>query len=121
MLCLVGGVESYLEAETLEWLDSKDLLHSKSTIWGICPGEGAGFCLLASQELADRLDLSASVKLLSAASAMEANRINTDTVCIGEGLSEAFRKTLAGLPSENAQVSHTICDMNEYHHAHALP
>jgi 3-oxoacyl-[acyl-carrier-protein] synthase-1 len=111
-LCLVGGVESYHEPETLEWLDSLDQLHSESTIWGFCPGEGGGFCLLASQELADRLGLSVSVKLLSAASAMEANCIKTDTVCIGEGLSEAFRKTLAGLPSENAQVDHTICDLN---------
>jgi 3-oxoacyl-[acyl-carrier-protein] synthase-1 len=30
--CLVGGVDSYLEAETLEWLDSHEQLHSNSTI-----------------------------------------------------------------------------------------
>jgi 3-oxoacyl-[acyl-carrier-protein] synthase-1 len=111
-LCLVGGVDSYLTEETLEWLDSLDQLHSESTIWGFCPSEGAGFCLLASQDLRDRLELSASTRLLSAASTMEANRIKTDTVCIGEGLSEAIRKTLERLLSDGVQIEHTICDMN---------
>ena len=110
-LCLVGGVDSYLERETLEWLDSADQLHSESTIWGLCPSEGAGFCLLSSQDVADRLGLTTSSKLIAAGSALEANRIHTDTVCIGEGLSEAFQKTLAQLPSESSQVDHTICDM----------
>lgn len=110
-LCLVGGIESYLDPETLEWLDEMEQLHSQSTIWGFCPGEGAGFCLFASQEVADGLGLSGSVQLLSAASANEINRIKTETVCIGEGLSEAFKKTLANLPNE-ARVDHTISDMN---------
>lgn len=111
-ICLVGGVESYLEPETLEWLDDLDQLHSESAIYGFCPGEGAGFCLLVSPELAGRLDLQASIELLSAASAVETNRIKTETVCIGEGLSEAFKKTLSGLPSESVRVDHIICDMN---------
>lgn len=109
-LCLVGGVDSYLEPETLTWLDSVDQLHSESTIWGFCPSEGAGFCLLASQQLMDRLRLAAPITLLSAESASEPNRINTDTVCIGAGLSEALKKTLASLPL-GRQVDHTICDM----------
>ena len=36
-LCLVGGVDSYLAAETLEWLDNLNQLHSESTIWGFLP------------------------------------------------------------------------------------
>jgi len=109
-LCLVGGVDSYMEPETLNWLDSTDQLHSETTIWGFCPGEGAGFCLLAAPDLAERLGLNAAIRLQSAGSALEANCIVTDTVCIGEGLSESFEKTLAGL--SGAQVNHTICDMN---------
>ena len=109
-LCLVGGVDSYLEPETLKWLDSTDQLHSETTIWGFCPGEGAGFCLLAATELAERLGVAAAIRLRSAASALEANRIGTDSVCTGEALSEAFEKTLATLSGE--RVDHTICDMN---------
>ena len=110
-LCLIGGVDSYLEAETLEWLDALDQIHSESIIWGFCPGEGAGFCLLASADLVEAIGLSAPVELISAASADEANRIKTETVCIGEGLSEAFRKALSALPHD-CSVNHTICDMN---------
>jgi 3-oxoacyl-[acyl-carrier-protein] synthase-1 len=110
-ICLVGGVDSYLTAETLEWLDSLEQLHSETTIWGFCPSEAAGFCLLASGSFADEFGLSQSVELLSAASATEPNRIKTETVCIGEGLSNAFRNALASLPNEK-RVNHTICDMN---------
>lgn len=110
-ICLVGGVDSYLNDETLEWLDGQDQLHSETTIWGICPSEAAGFCLLTTPNLAEALSLSVSVELLSAASATEANRIRTETVCIGEGLSKAFEETLAALPNES-HVNHTICDMN---------
>jgi 3-oxoacyl-[acyl-carrier-protein] synthase-1 len=110
-ICLVGGVDSYLTAETLEWLDDLDQLHSETTIWGFCPGEGAGFCLFMSAAAAYKLELSASVELLSAHSAVEANRIKTETVCIGEGLSHAFRNTLAILPTD-IHANHTICDMN---------
>jgi 3-oxoacyl-[acyl-carrier-protein] synthase I len=110
-VCLVGGVESYFEAETLEWLDDTDQLHSESTIWGFCPGEGAAFCLLASERAIARLGLSVPIEVLSAGSARELNTINTDTVCVGQGLSEAFNKTLAGLRDDRL-VNHTICDMN---------
>jgi 3-oxoacyl-[acyl-carrier-protein] synthase-1 len=110
-LCLVGGVDSYLHRETLEWLDSLDQLHSKDTIWGFCPGEGAGFCLLSSEKLARHLNLTSVVHLLSASQAAEPNRIKTETICIGEGLSETFKKTLSVLP-EDSRVSYTICDMN---------
>ena len=46
-LILVGGVDSWLVPETLEWLDSQEILHSAEMPWGFCPGEAAGFCLLA--------------------------------------------------------------------------
>ena len=110
--CLVGGVESYLMPETLEWLDSVEQLHSPSTIWGFCPGEGAGFFLLTSGRIAKSLGLSSTIRVLSAAKGSEPNRIRTETICIGEGLSDAFQQTLSGLPTETDRVDHTICDMN---------
>ena len=110
-ICLVGGVDSYLEPETLEWLDNLEQLHSETTIWGFCPGEGAGFCLLTSQKFAADIGLSADIEVVAAASAKEPNPIKTETVCIGRGLSEAFQNSLAYLP-RNSRVNHTICDMN---------
>lgn len=46
-LVLIGGIDSYLNADTLEWLDETEQLHSENNIYGFCPGEVAGFVLLA--------------------------------------------------------------------------
>lgn len=110
-LCLIGGVDSYLETETLESLDGMDLLHSESTIWGFCPGEAAGFCLISSRQWAYRLGLSTAVELVIAASAEEINPITSDRVCIGQGLSDVFNRTLSHLP-EQCKVDRVICDIN---------
>src|SRR5262249_10416273 len=42
-LCLAGGVESYIEAETLEWIEDSGQLHAATNTWGFTPGEAAGF------------------------------------------------------------------------------
>ena len=115
-LCLVGGVDSYLDAEMLEWLDRTEQLHSEANTWGFAPGEAAGFCLLASERAARRYSLTPLLQINAAATAIETNLIRTETVCTGRGLTEAFRGALAGLPEPAAgiedKVHQTICDMN---------
>lgn len=110
-LCLVGGVDSYVNDDALDWLDETGQLHSISNRFGFVPGEGAGFCLLASQELRERLRLPALGCVLEVATAREANRMKTETVCTGEGLSEALRGALAALPSGKT-VDQVIGDLN---------
>lgn len=110
--CLIGGVDSYLEPETLEWLDANEQLHSEANTWGFVPGEAAGFCLLASQREAERLRLVPLCWVLSVATALEPNLINTDTICIGRGLSQSVRDVLAALPSPENKINQTVCDMN---------
>ncbi len=110
-LCLVGGVDSYLHPELLEWRDENELLHSATTIWGSCPGEAAGFLLLASPRDAAELGLACDIEIVSAASAQEPHPIRTEGVCIGEGLSDAMQDCLRSL-SHAQRVSHTLCDMN---------
>jgi 3-oxoacyl-[acyl-carrier-protein] synthase-1 len=109
--CLIGGVDSYLEPETLEWLDEGEQLHSTANTWGFIPGEAAGFCLLASQRAAERYQLKALAWVRAVATAMEPNLIKTDTVCTGQGLSVAFKEVLNTLPASE-RVNQTICDMN---------
>jgi 3-oxoacyl-[acyl-carrier-protein] synthase-1 len=64
-----------------------------------------------SGERAASLGQATAIELRSAGSAVEANRIKTDTVCLGHGLTEAFDKALAVLPADG-RVNATICDMN---------
>ena len=44
--CLIGGIDSYLEPTTLEWLEKCDQLHGAgphNNAWGFIPGEASGF------------------------------------------------------------------------------
>jgi 3-oxoacyl-[acyl-carrier-protein] synthase-1 len=110
-ICLVGGIESYLEPETLEWLDDNDQLNSESNSWGFVPGEAAGFCLLCSINTARRYELLVLGTLLAATTSRERHVLNTDSVCLGEGLSEAVKNALQFL-APSTKIDCTICDMN---------
>lgn len=108
---LVGGVDSYLFRDTLEWLDDNEQLHSEANLYGFCPGEAAGFVLVARAEVAQRLGLTPLLRLVSAGSAMESHLIKTEDICLGEGLSAAFLAAAAPL-SKDDRIDRIICDMN---------
>lgn len=109
--CLIGGVDSYLDPDTLEWLDGNEQLHSGINAWGFIPGEAAGFCFLVSRRFLERHKLKSLCRILSIGTSREKNLIKTDTVCIGEGLTKACRQALQHLPVE-ARIDNIICDMN---------
>jgi 3-oxoacyl-[acyl-carrier-protein] synthase-1 len=109
--CLVGGVDSYFDADALEWVDAQDQLHSETNSWGYVPGEAACFCLLTSGSVAARYRLPVLAEVVSVGTGREENRIKTDAVCLGKGLTEAFRRTLGALAPE-ARVDQVICDLN---------
>lgn len=112
--CVVAGVDSYIEPETLEWLEKNDQLHSAGSLnnaWGFIPGEGAGALLSMRPETAERLRLEPLARVLEVGTAFEPKRIKTETVCIGEGLTQAFQGALAALPRD-LKISDIYCDMN---------
>jgi 3-oxoacyl-[acyl-carrier-protein] synthase-1 len=112
--CLVAGVESYLAPETLEWLEGNDQLHGAGPLnnaWGFVPGEGAGAALIVAARALTQLQLEPLGRVLSVGRGFEPNRIKTQTVCVGEGLTVAFREALAALPP-GGKVTDVYCDMN---------
>lgn len=111
-LCLVGGVDSYLQWDTLEWLDVERQLMSEQNRSGFVPGEGAGFCLVASAGAARRLGLDVLAWLVSAATAREPHLIKTNDICIGEGLSAAITQAAAALKLPEERVNDSYCDLN---------
>lgn len=111
--CVIAGVDSYLTPRTLDWLEASDQLHSAGPLnnaWGFIPGEGAGAVLIVRAGVADSF-ASLLGRVLAVGVATEANRIKTNTVCIGEGLTAAFRGALQALPPEE-KVTDVYCDMN---------
>lgn len=110
--CLTGGVDSYLNADSLEWLDAQGMLKSSANRNGFLPGEAAGFCLLASGATARAFQLPVLAWLETTGAAVEANRIRTRTVCVGRGLSDAVEQALAPLHMPQDRIDESICDMN---------
>jgi 3-oxoacyl-[acyl-carrier-protein] synthase I len=112
--CVVAGVDSYIASETLEWLEGNDQLHGAgphNNAWGFIPGEGAGAVLLATARGSDALQLQPLASVRSVGLGMERNRIKTETVCIGEGLTRAFQAALSDL-AEWEKITDVYCDMN---------
>jgi len=106
--CLVGGVDSYVDPERLESVDFAGRLHSVNNSWGFTPGECAAFVLLASGQAVVSCGLGPLSQVCAVATATEPHPAGTDTVCIGEGLTEAFRAVL----DASTPVSDTYCDLN---------
>jgi 3-oxoacyl-[acyl-carrier-protein] synthase I len=109
--CLVGGVDSYLSAETLAWLHAREQLKSEANRWGFVPGEAAAFAVIASPSLVSSRGLSPSAWVLSAATAREEVTPRSAVPLLGKGLSVAFSGALAALPVD-ARVDETGCELN---------
>lgn len=113
-ICVIAGVDSYLEPETLEWLEETDQLHGAGSLnnaWGFIPGEAAGALCLSQLSTAKEWGFHAFAEVLALAQSREDKLIRTAAVCIGEGLTSAFRAVLRPLPA-GRRVSDVYCDMN---------
>ncbi|WP_300667627.1 beta-ketoacyl synthase N-terminal-like domain-containing protein [Desulfoluna sp.] len=106
-----GGIDSFDSAATLSWLNACNRLKTSNNRFGFIPGEGAGFCLIASTEIISRYGLTGAATVRAESTTEEAHPIGKGTVCTGPGLSAAFADVLHYLP-ENKQVSRVLCDMN---------
>lgn len=109
-MCLVGGVDSYFHADTMEWLDANRQLAGPVSRSGFVPGEGAAFCLLVNDAACARWNLHPHARVVEAALARESKLIKTKEVCLGVGLTQAVQTALAGQSSQ--LVDSVYCDIN---------
>ncbi|MCX4239743.1 beta-ketoacyl synthase N-terminal-like domain-containing protein [Paraliomyxa miuraensis] len=112
-VALVGGVESYIHVDTLEWLDDNgQLLNDHDSRSSFVPGEGAGFLALASRSWCRSQRVPVLARVVGIGLAEEPNRIKTDAVCTGEGLTRAIRDAVQGLDLPEDKIGDTLCDLN---------
>jgi 3-oxoacyl-[acyl-carrier-protein] synthase-1 len=111
-LALVGGVDSYLDAPALEWLDANRQLASDANRSAFTPGEGAAFALLASKGIGRVIGIDEHAHVLGVATGHEPNRMKTDTICVGEGLSHVIAAATRGLRLPEQKITTTFCDIN---------
>jgi 3-oxoacyl-[acyl-carrier-protein] synthase-1 len=112
--CVVAGVDSYLAPETLEWIEECDQLHGAGPLnnaWGFIPGEAAGAVLLATSVFAHQISAEILGEVVGIGVSRESNLIKTDDVCIGKGLTHAFRQALLTL-AQHEQIHNVFCDLN---------
>lgn len=99
--CIVGGVDSYLDADTLEWLE-KDVkrLKCSSNQDGFIPGQAAGYCLLANKEAVLRQRLYPLATILDYTIGEEKNDFASGNHSTGLALAASIRKVLESLPPD---------------------
>lgn len=116
-LAIVGGVDSYLHVDTLEWLDEQGRLHTdQDSRSSFVPGEAAGFCVLASPSWCRAWQLEPLARIVGLGLATEPSRTGTGTRCVGEGLSHAIRDATRGLRLPEQKIGDTYCDLNGERH-----
>lgn len=107
--CLVGGVESYLHPDTLDWLESHDQLAGTGVRSAFVPGEGAAVLLVARAPWPPSLPGQAWITGIGVAT--EAALIKTEARCIGLGLTRAIEDACSQLPAGH-RIGDLVCDLN---------
>lgn len=107
---IVGGVDSYIDGDALNWLSECGQWQSPQVRSGMIPGEGSGFVALMRAERCKTVGLEPLARVRATATARETKVIKTDTVALGEGLTAAVAQVLAVVG--DVLVDEVYCDIN---------
>jgi 3-oxoacyl-[acyl-carrier-protein] synthase-1 len=110
--CIAGGVESYFEADTIDWLQEHLQLAGEDIRAGFTPGEGAGFLAIASAGARKQYRFRSLGVVRGCGVAAETKLIKTDAVNTGEGLAQAVRAAAETLRLPVEAVDTSYCDIN---------
>jgi len=110
--CIVGGIDSYFQPDTMEWLDANRQLCGSVSRSGFIPGEGAGFFLLANEPVRFRLKLPSFAVVNAVAIGRETKLIKTEEICLGDGLTSTVRESIGFMQESSEKVNDIICDIN---------
>jgi 3-oxoacyl-[acyl-carrier-protein] synthase-1 len=111
-VCVIAGFDSYLTLETLEWLDRNRQLATSYHRGAFFPGEGAGAFAIARESTIERAASEALAAVRGVGLAVEANRIKTEAICLGEGLTASVKTAVASIRPPEEIVDGIICDIN---------
>lgn len=92
---LVGGVDSYLDLYLLGTLDMEDRVLANGVMDGFCPGEGAGFLLLCSDQVKQKQSIETLAKIHAPGIADEQGHRYSDQPYKGDGLAQAVSNAIA--------------------------
>lgn len=104
----VGGVDTYLQADTLDWLDAQELLACGKRRSGMRVGEGAVLLALMKERTRKTLRLPWLATCAHSGLSMETRNPRSPEGMLGEGLTRAIQVALA----EAGSADHLYCDIN---------
>jgi 3-oxoacyl-[acyl-carrier-protein] synthase-1 len=107
--CVVGGVDSLLNAADVNRLIAADRLHDEHHAQGVIPGEGAAFVLLTRRPRSDGASLA---QIRGVATASEADTVLGSRRSNGVGLRAALEAALRDARQTESAVSFRVSDMN---------
>jgi len=111
-LCIVTGVDSYFDADTLDWLDSDRRLARTGTRSGFVPGEGATMVALTTTATRLKFQLPSLARLRSVACSVERGSANSPEGLLGGGLTSAIGNVGQRLRRTGDVFSDVYCDIN---------
>lgn len=115
-VCVICGVDSYLDAHTLDWLDSNRRVMRAGIRDGFNPGEAAGAIAVASDDARAHWGLPSLARVRDVGLSME-TRSPTDPVgLLGEGLTRALTSACVGLRTPDEHIDDIYCDINGERH-----
>lgn len=111
-LVIAGGVDSYLETSTVNWLDAELRLARPGVRSGFPPGEGVALIALAGSAICNRLKLQSLAHIRGVACAQEHRDPKSDTGLLGEALAEAVLEATRNLGLPQELITDTYGDIN---------
>lgn len=114
--CIVGGVDSFLNAPDLSRFEDAFRLKREDVPQGFIPGEGAAFVALALPDPAQTMTSAAEIQGVGLADEDPAVTIVSDGHPTGKGLQRALQAALRDATIPEAQVVFRVSDLNgEYY------
>jgi 3-oxoacyl-[acyl-carrier-protein] synthase-1 len=110
-LCVIGGVDSYLDGPTLEWLEATRRLKTPERPTGLAPGEGAAF-LAVERASPSRERREAPLALLGPLTMLDEDAEEEENPSIGEVLARALCDVLERNPERDQEVQVLLHDLN---------
>lgn len=111
-VCIVGGVDSYFEADTLLWLDAQLRIAREQTRNGFYPGEACAAIVLANNNTRQALGLPSLARLDTVCCTLEKRDPDVNPGLLGEALTEAIRKVAGAQIEHEGYIADVYCDIN---------
>jgi 3-oxoacyl-[acyl-carrier-protein] synthase-1 len=102
---LIGGVDTYIDNNLLGRLDYQDRILAEEIMDGFVPGEAAGFMLLVSSRVIDKLPHRPLASLSYPGIAEEKGHLYSEEPYTGEGLALAFHRAIE---QADSKILHSI-------------